>query len=1132
MSSFSASVDLYPTDRFAPGWRSLRNKMPFPGSDLRQDPKFDQESLRSLLSSLPISLQNELESQLKPIDPRQNSDYDPTSLSYQEILRNAWGQARRGVDGLLRDLTLPVHARFWLGGYRPPLAQLRVARQALTKYSVEYLERQAKFSRLAWPYRSQRFAATELPLYQRCWIEHPPASADEARKDALNSVMANDLLAKAMLAQSYDKALFETAPEKVDIVALYQPLDDDKAAAQRLWDAPTFDKAVDPLFTTPQQPSYHVRHQQMHQSLPVYGAQITVHTAQDDHRASLTSTYLPVPAGLDLGAPQSQEMAESIALAEMKRWTDDLQLPQSPAWKAQANPYYGSTLFILPFRGDFRLAYEVWLTSPDDVMTWSLFVDAVRGEPLGLPRNLTCHAKAYGSSAEAAAGGNPSITQNLTANPCADFMELAQYQANGQHTPISWPIPDTTTTGPRFDASNVAIHGDRLRSSFIQLGADASRLHDAARRLKAVVNLPGPDLEMGFDPVTRQITFQIQQGINGLRITLPDGTVQQVFGPAHDPELVYHEVTHGLMWQLNSEPFTNQIETPPFARSLTEGYANYFARAKAVGQQLTPPEPWAAAAYRAADWQDRWTLDHQASKVGEDLMAAPWLYPQPRISGLAVYDAGMVWARTLWDVRQLLGGDLSVRIDQMALEAYLHAVGAVISFEGVAEGFIEAAARRTDTYLSSALRPLFASRGLVPEPRIQALTPVGADWLVATADGVKRMAANGAWTAETDDVGHPLTGVTDLLSDGATTYAATAAGVYRRKTNPDHSISWEMIGDLATTARPLALAARAPGKIFAATAHGLWMADTTTSPPTWSAVNPAVGSPSTSFSDMAFDVDIGLDAAGQEVYYVAGFTALQVRRPSPETGWLNVEMQHEWKDMVLCVAAHEKEVFVGTGTVGIWECALDAVDNISQSQVAAPGQFGDGAVLSLAVVAGPPLRLCVGATTGVFVGEKTNGGWTWQKLPGDLPAQAALTALAQTNGGLMAGSVLHGLWGHNGASFSPQDTQQPLALADIPRVQPTQPAVITIPLPGMPVQPDACVLPFYLLTRSTVQIDLTSPSTQALVLWSLELNVRQQPTTPANGNTRVTSNGALAPGYYGVLVRGASAFTATITAMP
>ena len=1129
MSTIPASVDLYPTDRFAPGWRLLRNQMPSAGSDLKENPKYDQESLRNLLSQLPISLQNQLEAQLKLIDPRQNPDYDPTSLHHQEILRNAWSQVRRGVDDLLRDLTLPTRVRFWLGGYQPPPEQRRLARQALTNYSVEYLERQAKFSRLAWPYRSQRFAATELPLYQRCWIEHPPASADEARKDALNSIMANDLLAKAMLAQSYDRALFETAPEKVDIVALYQPLDDDNAAAKRFRRARAFGPVVVPALITPQQPGYHVRHQQMHQNLPVYGAQITVHTAQDDHRASLTSTYLPVPAGLELGVPQSEKMAESIALAEMKRLAADLQMPQSPAWMAQAHPYYGSTLVILPFRGDFRLAYEIWLTSRDDAITWSLFIDAVRGEPLGLPRNLTCHAKAFGSSAEAAAGGSPSINQNLNVNPCADFMDLAQYQAIGHHTPITWPI--TNTTGPRFDASNVAIHGDRLRTYFLQLGADASRLHDAARRLMAVVNLPGPDLHMGFDPATRLITFQSRPGGSGLLVTLPDGAVKPVFEPAHDPELVYHEVTHGLMWQLNSEPFTNQIEVPPFARSLLEGYANYFARAEAIGPLLTPPEPWAAAAYRAADWQDRWTLDHQASKVGEDLMAAPWLYPQPRISGLAVYDAGMVWARTLWDVRQLLGGDLSARIDQMALEAYLHAVGTVTSFEGVAEGFIEAAARRTDTYLSDALRPLFASRGLVAEPRIQALAPAGADWLVGTADGVNRMAANGALTAETDEVGHSLTGVTDLLADGATIYAATAAGVYRRKTNPDHSVSWEVVGDLANTARPLALAVR-NGKIFAATTQGLWMADTANPPLAWVEANPSAASPYTPYSDIALDVDVGLDAAGQEVYYVAGLNALQVRRPATDTGWLNVELQHEWTDFVLCVAAHEKEVFVGTGTVGLWKCELDAADNITQSQIAAPGQFGDGAILSLAVVAGPLLRLYVGATTGVFVGDQTNGGWTWHKLPGDLPAQAALTALAQTNGSLRAGSVLHGLWEHNGAAFGPQDTQQPLALTDIPRVQPTQPAVITIPLPQMAVQPDACVLPFYLLTRSIVQIELSSPASQPLVLWSLELNVRQQPIIPANGSTRVTSSAPLAPGYYGVLVRGAVAFTATITALP
>ena len=324
---------------------------------------------------------------------------------------------------------------------------------------------------------------------------------------------------------------------------------------------------------------------------------------------------------------------------------------------------------IIPYGGDYHLACEVLLTSPTGTQTWSIFVDAEseQGEILGYPRNLTCHAFAYASSAEAlaavqgaAAAAAPGLNENWQQNPCAAFMDVGTFNPANENNPLMVAWPRNETTGPMFEASNVAIHARRLHDYFLELGADPARLHDPAHRLATVVGWPaGGNVDTAFNPTKRRISFQHQPGQAGIPIFLPDGNTLPLFHPARDPELIYHEVSHGLMWLLNPEPFEHQLDVAPFARSLVEGYANYFGRSFARrGQGVQPPDPWAAAAYRTQDWGDRWTLDRQTNTPGQDSLAVPDLYPEALATGLRVYDVGMVWARALWDMRQILGEGL------------------------------------------------------------------------------------------------------------------------------------------------------------------------------------------------------------------------------------------------------------------------------------------------------------------------------------------------------------------------------------------------------------------------------------------------------------------------------------------
>ena len=691
------------------------------------------------------------------------------------------------------------------------------------------------------------------------------------------------------------------------------------------------------------------------------------------------------------------------------------------AWHADAVPYAGSDLFIFPFAGDYHLAYQVELSSPDYSQTWRVFVDAETGDVLGRPENCIFHVHYYATAGDVL--DKKRSQKKLELNPCRDFMLVGLYKKNappGQDPKPNWS--HNQTSGSNFEATNIAIHAKKVYDHFVDVcKVDASRLqsyeHDGqvvTPGLRVRVAKSDTHLDMGFNNAAglhpKLITFQTDQR-NGLIVN-----GKKAHNPAYDPEVVYHEVTHGLMWLLNRHPFDQPITSVPFGRALVEGYANYFGRSLAAASDtLSDPDQflWARAAYRKAYWNNRWALSRDEWVVGKDLLPAPNLYPHQKTEGLPVYDVGMIWARALWDLRSILRPDT---VDRLALEAYEYLHGWVANFELAAEGLLDAAAKTDIPEFDQAGRQAFALRGILAGQSIQALARADdvlldggqkGTILLAGADaGLMRSTDDGQnWEDWGDLPGRQtLTDVVDLAVEDKTFYAATETGVYWRASDGDE---WSPVGEWPVDQTPFSLIA-AQGKLYAGTGRGVWRFDASDDGEGWAIFN---NPDHTAFEGLALDLAFAsVPSLDADVLYTASFSAVHYRDVDPR-GWLNKIVDDA---AVVAAAAQGDSAYLGTLAHGIWRLRIG--NNNELTKVASLADLKNGAVLTLAF---RDNEVVAGTTAGLYVGTPDTGNpWSWKLLDGiPLKAKAKVTVVLPVGNDVLASTATHGLWRWDGKQW-------------------------------------------------------------------------------------------------------------------
>ncbi len=499
--------------------------------------------------------------------------------------------------------------------------------------------------------------------------------------------------------------------------------------------------------------------------------------------------------------------------------------------KIEQIPIEDNDQAILPFDGAYHLIRRYAISVSDDE-AWYCDVDVHTGEALGGPWQPAIGAPYFRSSKDAlngVAGGNTAI--DLSPADLAD-LRLIIHDA------------DDLVDGPNAtdQTRTIAVHAlAAYRHLTEKCDIDPARLqgydgHAPGLRVDDLSDETKFKWHSFYNP--KPIYFDASP-----QIALDTGEI--IYNQASDPEVILHEFIHGFMWLLDHEPWDSPPSINPFASALHEGYAMYLARSIAA-----PPgsgeedEIWARGAYRFDKWKDRWALDRPGAVPGADLLPAPNVYPSgifnistsDPVEALRHYDVGMVWARTLWDLRKLLGPE---EADWLAVQAYPYLHGYISSFELAAEGLMEADRQQRPTIdLTDAILPIWARRGISAGQGIVAFAEAGGVLIAGSDVGIYQR--NGAaWQLQGNNLGgQTLRGVVALAADTANDrfYAAahlpTAAtassqkewtpGIYQR---PASGNVWTALGDWATdteNATPLALFFRPPNQLLVATAKGVY----------------------------------------------------------------------------------------------------------------------------------------------------------------------------------------------------------------------------------------------------------------------------------------------------------------------
>lgn len=725
-------------------------------------------------------------------------------------------------------------------------------------------------------------------------------------------------------------------------------------------------------------------------------------------------------------------------------------------------PICGKERAILPFDGAYHLICRVRVQASEDD-PWYADLDVESGEVLGEPWQAVAHAaNFYASSSEARPGGHPTGT---TADLIHDNIAgLASYVGG---------LPLNNLAGATIEETTVAAHAWRLLQYLRDIcGVDAAQLQgyvDAAGNSHS----PGLRVEVGSNQRTgfrydesdhpKPIRFQHDPGPG-----IEEGT-QRVYAPARDPEVILHEFAHGFLWLLDPEPWDTPPTLGPFGRALHEGYAFYLARSLAAQVLGEAGQLWACAAYSdkkpdsSPNWGNRWAFDRPDQEVGADLLPAANCYPAGSYSpqDILVYDVAMVWARALWDLRKLLGPE---DLDWLLVQAYPYLHGYIANFELAAEALIDVdIRRRAGINLANGTLPLWATRGIAAGQGVHGFAQAANGDLIAASDaGILSLAAGGHWTLETDNLagGGTLTGVVAVAADGNTFYAAAQLppaaadvnaqwrpGVFRKTPGAGPPI-WEPVGNWAAeagNATPLCLlvaesgADGQPPLLLAGTGRGVYRWP---EPRTSLAGEPGTGrwqlyGSNNDFS--ALDLTMVTSPA-------SGNTFVRACAPGElhQLRWAPVPQSLDWTPAsasafggdrtvrLMAITTWDNQVFVGALN-GLWKVAMNwdtVLAGISASVLALSGR--DTAPYFFATPDGVYRMNSVTALP--------------QLLPG-LPADAKVISLHATAAGVLAGTLAHGIWQHNGAGW-----QQVYAPPPPPplRLAPNERALVSLMQSGSP----------------------------------------------------------------------------------
>ena len=511
--------------------------------------------------------------------------------------------------------------------------------------------------------------------------------------------------------------------------------------------------------------------------IPVYGGVLIASYDQDDRLTFVTNSCYPLPdARFADRFPRSQAEAHEIAVgfiadmvqAERKAGAadtaqdsalegptfetlpgDDFYTPADsragqvvlPVLIYKDQVFTTETIDACDIDGvtpDYLAAWAIWVIEPASGRSWMVMVE---GEPRD-DRGPVLMAIEEVGGASVHGDVFPTVAHALGVNGLG-----------GVNEELANTLSETLTDAPDFALPGNKPVSARFLSVYYHLVAGKGQFREiiehawpnSVNRPKLPDNSTGLTIEMlstpgdsGYTYAPRVITFPTGCPANGHPL---------IEDPALDPEVIYHEYAHAVFCEV--QPDLQNSGNSIFRRAIDEGLAFYYAcslsdrlvrkLAPAAQAAITQPYRWGKVSRSAIGWVDhayrdleRWqTQDGQAARQRPDHdyltaydifpgFAAGWDDPDSK-----QYAVGMLWARTLWDIRQVLGPEWT---DAVILRG-MHLAGGVQSdLETPAEAIIhvdhELAAETGGPSHGNALRLIFASRGIFADSPIRAIIQV------------------------------------------------------------------------------------------------------------------------------------------------------------------------------------------------------------------------------------------------------------------------------------------------------------------------------------------------------------------------------------------------------------------------
>ncbi|MBX3051415.1 MAG: hypothetical protein KF753_08085 [Caldilineaceae bacterium] len=664
------------------------------------------------------------------------------------------------------------------------------------------------------------------------------------------------------------------------------------------------------------------------------------------------------------------------------------------------------SLAIIPVAGQYHLAARVRLMKEGwDV--WYVDVDVQSGVVVGRPWQPTSHAPFYATSQNAAEGPPPQ----------GDF----PINAFGFPAEPAPPLLDLPAAGAVDDRerATVAVHSQRLYDHLCHTCGAKAELEahvQAGYRIKVVLEAEGRT-QFNYAHFLPSKEVRFQQGSDvGILLDIA-GNQRHLFHPARDPEVIMHEMTHAFFWLINRDPWEEQNVVSPFGRALHEGYAIYLARSVAAGDDAAENDkPWARGMYRE-EWGDRWRLLRSQRKAGADFLRMPNQYPGHRFAlgfeniELEDYDIGMIWARALWDLRQLLG---PAETDFLVVQGYPYLHGSIANFETAAQGLIEADIRGEQFNAEAAVKPIFSTRGLMSSTGTFGFAQSGGGALIAATDLGIQLRTAGGWVADTTPGIDAIAGVASLAAGDGRLYVVAVppraaqitslppwrTGLYQRENN-----QWTEIGAPDHTALGVyALPTASGNRLFIATTGGVYWIEN--------------GSPArlgnTQDEHPVHDLLVWngpgspsrlLMAARSDKVAAVDLDSVPPGNPGAAV-WNSLPVGDQLRVAALAVrqksiagAVAEEELYVGTVDGGIWR--YGANDEFHPTNLTAQP---DAAILALTA---REARLVWSTPEGV--GWSTDGE-TAMRLALPCPSALVVSLHLQADGILFAGTFAHGIW--------------------------------------------------------------------------------------------------------------------------